>query len=229
MGKAISFTLPFIKKEKVAKDTYTFYFKRDKKLFDFEPGQYVRMSLPHDADERGTTRYFTISSSPLNKEYLTITTKIIKSTFKKILFDLEEGTEVNFFGPMGWFLLPKDEKEEKVFIAGGIGVTPFHSLLTTLAEEKLPAAVTLLATFSSDEDAIFFNELTEVTKKNQDISVVYSFSRISDETIKKHISDLYKSVFYIVGSEEMVATTKKVLVDLGVDEEKIQTEDFTGY
>lgn len=229
MGKATSFRLPFVKKEQVAKDTYTFYFDRKNIQFDFTPGQYVRIELPHDADDRGTTRYFTISSSPLTKEYLTITTKVIKSTFKKTLFHLEKGTKVTFFGPMGWFLLPKDEEEEKVFIAGGIGVTPFHSLLTLLQDEKLAAPITLIAAFLGKEHAVFYDELRKVSSNNSEITTIYTFSRVSEEIIKKHVAHLEKPVYYVVGSEKMVSATKKILIDLGVDEEKIQTEDFTGY
>jgi ferredoxin-NADP reductase len=228
MTKAKLYVLTFVKKEKVSKDTYTFYFKRGG-FPDFIPGQYIRVELPHKADDRGTTRYFTISSSPLNKKYLTITTRIIQSTFKKALVNLKPGTKVNVFGPMGWFLLPKDEPFEKIFISGGIGVTPFHSLLTTLEKEKLEKSITLVATFSSDDHVVFHKELLKVSKNNSQINVVYSFSKVSEKIIKKHVSDLKKPVYYVVGSETMVAGTKKILLDLGIEEEKIQTEDFTGY
>lgn len=228
MAKAKLYSLSFLKKEQVAKDTYTFYFKRGK-FPDFIPGQYLRLEIPHPADERGTTRYFTISSSPRDKKQLTITTKIIKSTFKKALFALKPRTKVNAFGPMGWFLLPKDESFEKVFISGGIGITPFRSLLTTLQKEKLPTRMTLIATFATQEHAVFSHELLEVSKNNAQIKIVYTFSGVSKELFNKHISALKKPVYYIVGSEEMVAETKVLLLDLGVAEEKIQTEDFTGY
>lgn len=228
MGKGTSFILPFVKKEQVAKDTYTFYFERGK-FSKFLPGQYIHLEIPHKADDRGTTRYFTISSSPLNKEYLTITTKVIRSSFKKALFHLKPGTKVNAFGPMGWFLLPKDEKEEKIFLAGGIGVTPFHSLLTTLVVEKLVAPIILIVSFSNPESAIFYDELMDITNKNSQIRVVYNYEHISENTIKKYVSDLQKPVYYVTGPEVMVAETKALLVNLNIDEEKIQTEDFTGY
>ena len=142
---------------------------------------------------------------------------------------LTEGAKVNAFGPIGWFLLPKDEKEEKVFISGGIGVTPFHSLLTTLHEEKLEVPITLLATFSKAEDAVFYDVLMEVSKNNSQIRSVYLYSRITEAIVKQYVLDIQKPVYYIVGSEEMVAETKALLLALGVDAEKIQTEDFTGY
>lgn len=229
MTKAKLFTLPLIKKEQIAKGTYSFYFDRSQVDFIFFPGQYVRMTLPHqNPDDRGTSRYFTIASSPLAKEIM-ITTKLLKSSFKEALLQLSPGQAVQFFGPMGWFLLPKDDKQEKVFISGGIGITPFHSLLQTLKDKKLDTPITLIAAFSAPQDAIFYEKLTAIAKKNPQIGVVYAFSRISELVLKKYVSDLQQPVYYVVGSEAMVAATKELLLALGIAEEKIQTEDFTGY
>jgi len=244
MGKGRSFFLPFIKKEKVAKDTYSFYFDRSQVAFDFLPGQYVRLVLPHpDPDDRGTSRYFTISSSPLEKEVLVMTVRIYDSSFKKALYSLQPGDTAEFFGPMGWFLLPKDEPFEKVFIAGGIGITPFHSLLHSLSNQDLPHKVTLFASFPKKEDVLFYEAFAQISKKNKKIRVVYTLTqeevvdpawqgergRVSGEFFKKHLSDIHAPVYYVVGSEETVAGIKAMLLELGIDEEKIQTEDFTGY
>ena len=245
---AQSFTLPFLKKEKVAKNTYSFYFDRVKRgsvvqdEFDFIPGQYVRMILPHkNADDRGTSRYFTISSSPTEKKLLIVTVRIFQSTFKDTLLHLYPGEKVEFFGPMGWFLLPKDEQEEKVFIAGSIGVTPFHSLLHSVVDTTLSKSMTLFASFSTKEEVVFYEAFQAIAKENKDIKVIYTLTqdnnsdwkgergRISHDLLKKHIGDLQKPVFYVVGSEKMVAGVKALLLDLGIAEEKIQTEDFTGY
>jgi len=243
MGKGRSFVLPFIKKEKVAKDTYSFYFDRSGFSFDFLPGQYLRLTLPHASDERGTSRYFTIASSPHEKKHVMFTIRIYESSFKKTLYKLQPGDEGHFFGPMGWFLLPKDEKEEKVFIAGGIGVTPFHSLLHFLSEKKRISPITLFASFPKRDEVLFYKEFEEISKKNKNIRVIYTLTqeavvdpdwagetgRVSHEFFKKYLSDIHKPVYYVVGSEETVAGIKAMLLELGIDEEKIQTEDFTGY
>ncbi len=244
MGKATTFTLPFIKKEQVAKDTFSFYFDRSKIDFDFIPGQYLRMYLPHaDADDRGTTRYFTIASSPHKKDVVMFTIRIFESSFKRVLHDLKKGEMVQFFGPMGWFLLPKDEEMEKVFIAGGIGVTPFHSLLHFLHDKELTHPITLFVSFKTKEEIVFFEEFQQITKKNKKIRVIYTLTqeqpgdvywsgeigRVSEAMFKKHLIDIQKPVYYVVGSPKMVEETKAFLVGLGIDEEKIQLEDFTGY
>lgn len=243
MGKAALFTLPFIKKEKVAKDTYAFYFKRSDEFDDFIPGQYLRMFLPHDKpDDRGTARYFTIASSPHIKDVVMFTIKIYDSSFKKTLHNLNPGDLVQFFGPMGWFLLPKHEKKEKVFLAGGIGVTPFHSLLTSLVDVSLSHPMTLFASFAKQEDVLFQKAFHAVSKKNKHIRVVYTLTqeegnvdwegergRVSKKMLEKYVGDLSKAVFYVVGSPEMVAGVRAMLLDVGVTSDQIDVEDFTGY
>lgn len=238
-----SFTLAFIKKEKVAKDTYMFYFKRNGEFDDFIPGQYLRMYLPHDnPDDRGTTRYFTIASSPHVKDVVMFAIRIFDSSFKRALYDLKSGDMVQFFGPMGWFLLPKHEKMEKVFLAGGIGVTPFHSLLHFLEDQEVNQQITLFVSFKTKEEIVFYEELQRIAKKNKKIRVIYTLTqedggidwvgekgRISHEMFKKHNIDVQKPMFYIVGSPNMVAGMRGLLVELGIDEEKIEVEDFTGY
>jgi len=230
MGSGKSFSLNFINKEQIAQDTYSFFFDRSEVPFDFLPGQYVRMTLPHgNPDDRGTSRYFTIASSPLQKNVLMLTVKILESSFKKALYHLQPGDTVQFFGPMGWFLLSKDDKQEKVFISGGIGITPFHSLLTTFADEKLHAPITLLAAFSEHAETLFYDELMAINDKHAQITIVYIKQRISEGLIKKHVKDIVKPVYYVVGSPLMVEATKELLFSMKISEEQIQTEDFTGY
>ena len=243
MGKAAQFTLPFIKRKKVAKDTYAFYFKRNGEFDDFIPGQYLRMHLPHkDVDDRGTTRYFTIASSPHIKDLVMFTIRIFDSSFKRALYNLQQGDLVEFFGPMGWFLLPKHEGMEKVFLAGGIGVTPFHSLLHFLEDQHTTPPITLFVSFKTKKEMVFYEELQRITKNNKQIRVIYTLTqeigddnwsgetgRISDAMLKKYLSNITKPMFYIVGSPKMVAGTRAMLLELGTDEEKIEIEDFTGY
>jgi ferredoxin-NADP reductase len=102
--KAKRFTLQFHKKEKLYTDIYSFYFHAPK-TFRYLPGQYLYVILPHDnVDDNGSTRYFTIASSP-SEEQVMITTRYTTSSFKKTLFALEPGAELVCFGPMGTFLL----------------------------------------------------------------------------------------------------------------------------
>jgi len=238
------FYLLFVRKEKIARDAYSFYFDRTKADLSFLPGQYVRMTLNIDnPDNRGNSRPFTISSSPLEKNHIMITTKIIESSFKKRLIELASGEKVKLFGPLGGFVLKEEEKDERVFLAGGIGITPFHSMIAYCNAKKLSIPITLLVSFSSVEDLAFYKELTDIAKKNPYIKVVYTVShpdnsnvqwggetgRISETLIKKYIQDIFKPQYFIVGPPAMVAAIEEVVNNMGVENKKIFIENFTGY
>lgn len=238
------FYLSFQKKEEIAKDTYSFYFDRRGYQFDFFSGQYIRMTLPtNSADGRSISRFFTIASSPLEKEHLIITTKTGISEFKKILFALKVGEQVKFFGSIGGFYLDENDTNEKVFLAGGIGITPFYSMITYIFEKRLTIPITLFVSFSLPEEKVFYNELKSISQKNNNIRTIYTITypensqeewagetgRISEEMIKKYISDITKPTFYVVGSSAMVINTEELLENMGIIPEKIKVEQFTGY
>ena len=271
-----NFQLPFIRKEKIARDIYSFYFNRLANAdFDFVAGQYIRMILNiANPDERGTSRFFTVASSPLEKQYIMITTKIIKSSFKKKLLELWPKDMVKFYGPIGGFILNEEDKHERVFLAGGIGITPFHSMITYLHAKNLSIPITLIASFSTIEDLIFYEELSDIAKENPRIKVIYTIShpeksfqnsfrhsresgnpirsfaendgfeiafegsrkswncetgRITDALIKKFISNIFEPLYYIVGPPVMVAAIEDTVRKMGVANDKIFIENFTGY
>lgn len=239
---AVAFELKFIKKQKVAYKTYSFYFDRSNFQFDFNPGEYVRMTLEIDnPDNRGSSRYFTIASSPNNKKFLVITTKIIQSSFKKELFNLKEGKLVRFFGPLGNFIIDKKDTRPKIFLAGGIGITTFYSMVLYNFEMNLKNHIYLLASFSKPEDTIYANELLAISEKSPNISVSYTVSnadkkgwvgeigRIDKVKIRNIISELNNPVFYVVGPTKMVDSITKNLKDMRVSSDRIMTEDFSGY
>ena len=238
------FYLPFVKKEKVARDTYSFYFRQNNQDFAFLPGQYVVITLDiKNPDQRGTSKPFTISSSPLEKQYIAITTKIIRSTFKKRLVELVPKELVKFSGPLGGFVLNEKEKSPRIFLAGVIGITPFHSMITYTSTKKLSIPITLIVSFSTVEDLVFYKELSDIASKNPNIKVVYAVSRpeesdvkwggetgrISEELIKKYVPDFLKPQYFIVGPPAMVAAMEEVVRNMGVVNEKIFIENFTGY
>lgn len=232
--------LAFIKKEKVSKDAYSFYFNR---AFDFLPGQYIRMTLDiENPDGRGMSRSFTISSSPL-QDYITITTRIIQSSFKKNLENLVPGTKVKFFGPMGSFLLNEEDKTPRIFLGGGIGITPFHSMITFSNTKKLTIPITLFVSFSTFNEIIFREELEEISKNNPNIKIIYTIThpeeskeewngetgRISESLIKKYLPDMQSPIYYIAGPPQMVEAMTEIVKNMGISDEKIKVENFTGY
>ena len=240
------FSLPFSHKEQVAKDTFAFYFDRVKRTFghledwDFYPGQYIQMMLPNEnSDNRGTMRYFTISSSPLDKKYLRVLTKVIQSTFKMTLAALKPGQVVSFFGPNGDFYL-REKKSEHVLLAGGIGMTPFISMLEYATVKNLKNQITLFVAFSTPDEMIFFNQLIKISDEHENINVIYTITkpstvwtgetgRISSELIKKNIIDVIKPLYYITGPPLMVEATVKMVQEIGISEDQIFQEHFSGY
>lgn len=238
------FYLPFIKKEQVAKDAFAFYFDRTKVRFNFFPGQYIRMYLPGtDVGGRGDKRPFTIASSPLEKEQIMIVTRVIQSAFKKRLSQLSIGEKIKFYGPLGGFVLHEEEKSEQVFLAGGIGMTPFFSMISYADEKKLPLKITLFISFSRVEDVIFKEQLEAIVQKNQNVRVVYAITRpeesklpwsgeagrISEELIRKHIKNPLEALYYIVGPPQMVSAMEELVSTMGVPSQRILIENFTGY
>lgn len=243
MKKAAKFELTFLRKEKLSKDVYSFYFSRKGLDFDFIPGQYLKLYLPiKNPDARGSSRYFTMSSSPTDLGFLTITTKIIKSSFKMRLNSLKPGEIVTAFGPIGYFNFDIKNKKPKIFLAGGIGITPHHTILRYIDNKalKLSASVTLIVSFSFREEVIFFEELKEMESRNSNIRVVYTLThdnnmypefekgRINADMIKKYTQHK-DSEFFIVGSEAFETNMIKLVKSLEVLEANIFTENFPGY
>lgn len=238
MKKASSIQLEFIKKQKVSENTYSFIFKRED--FEFISGQYVKLFLDiKNPDSRGSSRNITISSSPTDKEFIVLTTKVIKSSFKKRLFDLSSGEKIKAFGPIGYFDFDPKINKNIVLLAGGIGITPFYSLIKLVNDKEIKTNVTLIASFEKKEDILFFNDLDRIQKDNSLINIIFTLTkeensnfetgRISDKLIKKHVQNLEKQKFYIVGSSEMVENIYSVVEGLGISENNIFKEDFTGY
>lgn len=224
------FNLNFIKKEKLSSDVFSFYFNRRNLNFNFLAGQYIHMYLPVINEKgRGNSRMFTISSSPLEKDYLSITTKRGKSLFKKTLFNLKSNTSVKFYGPSGSLVIDEIKKPSYVFLAPGIGITPFRSIIKYVSQKNLKIPITLLTSFSKKEDFLFSQELLGISNFNSNIKVVYTLNRISDSFIKKYIKNINVHSYYIVGSALSIADLEEMLSQMGIINERIFIEDFEGY
>lgn len=239
-----NYQLPFVSKEQLTADTYSFYFDRSEHPFEFLPGQYNRVILPHEnPDDRGTSRFFTIASSPTQTEDLMITTRIVKSTFKHALLGLLPGQNVQFWGPTGQFVLHDEEQRPLVFLAGGIGLTPYHSMITYAAEKNLAIPMTLFVSFTVQEEMVFYDEFMEIAKQHSNIKIIYTIThleqseqpwsgekgRISADMIKKYVPEPTNNTFYISGPGSMVDVTQELVKEMGVAEEQVIIEKFPGY
>lgn len=229
-NKASYFYLNFIKKEKISNDVYVFYFDRKNSDFDFLAGQYIHMYLPVVNEKgRGNSRMFTIASSPLEKDYIFIATKKGKTIFKKTLFNLKSQTPVKFYGPSGNLVIDEIKKPSYVFLAPGIGITPFRSIIKYISQKNLDISVILLASFSKKEEVLFSRELVNISRSNPNIKIVYTLTRISKKLIKKHVANISKHLYYVAGPASAISDLEEVVSDMGVVSSKIFLEDFEGY
>ncbi len=237
------FLLPFVKKEQLSADTFNFFFKRNGKEHSFVPGQYFEMTLPHDnEDERGNARVFTISSSPTDLEFITITTRIIQSTFKMKLQSLKPGELVQFGGP--WDDLNFDEKDvyPHVFLSGGIGITPYHSIISYCLDKNIETPMILFASWRTRDDMIFdeffrsannhlenFTYVPTITEVDNVNNWDGEVGRIDEKMIKKYVSEIGIPKYYFSGPQMMVSALKQVVASMGVSKERIISEEFEGY
>lgn len=238
------FSLPLIKKEEIKPGVWLFYFDRKNSDFTFTAGQTVKMTLPiENPDIRGRSRTFSISSSPLQKEYILILTRIIQSSFKKTLHVLPLGTHVRFFGPIGRFVFGEESPQKYIFLAGGIGIAGFRSLLHYAHEKKLSIPIFLFASFSSPEEIIFKEEFEKISANNSNIHVIYTISRpetsevkwsgetgrITKELIERYTLFNAEAKFYIAGPPGMVLGMHELLITNGISPLQIHKESFVGY
>lgn len=228
------FHLIFLKKEKITTDVFGFYFSRKDIKFNFLAGQYVHMYLPIENEKgRGNSRMFTIASSPLDKDHILIVTRKGRSLFKKTLFKLIPQTPVKFYGPSGSLVIdenpPTGGKPYYVFLAPGIGITPFVSIIKYISQKNINIPIALLASFSKKEDFLFYDELNNIAKSNSNIKIVYVPTRINEKLVKKHVKDINKHLYYIIGPAYAIASLEEVVSGMGVASENIFLEDFEGY
>lgn len=234
--------LKLIDKRNVAKGTTVFVFEKPQGL-TFKPGQYAGFTLinPSETDEKGITRRFSLLSTP-DDEHLMIATRMNSqlAAYKRTLNALPIGGEIKFAGPTGLFTLHADEAIPAVFIAGGIGIAPFYSMIKHATQQQSPQALSLFYGNPQMEEAAFLDELTVLQDVNPHFKLIATMDKpnanwkgetgfINEKLIKQYVSDLTLPIYYICGSPAMVTALQEMLAEMGIDEDKIRVEDFPGY
>jgi len=223
--------------------TTAFYFEKPEEL-DFEAGQFFNFTLlsPGDTDLEGSTRALSIASAP-HERNLMVAMRLRSTAFKRALNSLPLGTELLLQGPFGWMTLPRHSTRPAVLLAGGIGITPFRSLVWSEAELLSARRIHLFYSVRVPEEAAFLEELQEMEQYNSRYKLICTVTqpeksrmtwrgetgRISMEMLSKWIPDLSVPVYYIAGPPEMVAGVRQMLIGSGVAEEDIRAEEFYGY
>lgn len=216
----------------------TFYFKPERPV-KFTAGQFTELVIPHNhPDKRGQKRWFTLSSSPMT-ELLSITTKYAgdesSSTFKKALFGLEPGTQLTMADPMGDFVLPKLIQTPLIFVAGGIGITPFHSMLEWLALTGEQRPIKLLYGVNREEE-IIFQETLDKAKQHTTIVVAHPTyawggeqGLLSADLILGLEKPTEDTLVYVSGPEPMVDSLEKDLIKAGLKKSQLVLDFFPNY
>jgi ferredoxin-NADP reductase len=214
------------KKEKVAKDTYMFWFEPEKPV-EYVAGQYIELHLPHEnPDERKTRRWFTLSSSPTEK-LLAITTRFHTertSSFKTRLNGLKPGEIITMMPPMGDFVLPKDPSIPLLFIAGGIGITPYRSMLKYLSDKGESRNIRLIYAVTSKEYAAFEDLIKKSSAKYE-----LHLGHMAASDLDKFIEPKSGQAIYISGPEKMVERLQGELFGKGVDIHQLRVDFFHNY
>lgn len=227
----------------IAKDTYEFSFVSDKKL-SFIPGQYLEWTLEHrDPDSRGNRRYFTISSSP-TEDNIKLGVKFYPelSSFKNRLLSINVGDKIVASQCAGEFVMTKNINTKLVFIAGGIGITPFRSMIKYCVDKNEKRDIVLMYSNKKEEDIAYKDVLSEAENKIG-IKVMYFVtdekpstsgnnmrnSYSNSEIIQKEIPDYKDRTFYISGPHGMVSMFEKNISDIGVPKKQIKVDFFPGF
>lgn len=242
-GLGMQAKLKFKSKNRISSDIWQLHFEKPAG-FTYKPGQYLEAVIPDpDSDERGTKRWFTMSSSPTQADII-ITTRLVSglhSEFKDDLFHLGAGDTIDINGPDGDFTLPS-KTAQLLWIGGGIGVTPFISQLQYLLDTKdLERDIVILHGIRSlDEDPC-----AELVKRcraemphlrierilSEDIPKDWpgETGYITAELIKKITPNYLERQIYVSGPEPMVDAMKETLLKIGVGEAHIHQDWFPGY
>ena len=227
----------------VAKGTMAFQFEKPPG-FDFKPGQSADLTLlnPPETDSEANVRTFSIASAPF-EDQLMFATRMRDTAFKRSLKKMPLGTAVKMDAAMGSFTLHKNSTKPAVFLAGGIGITPFSSIVRQADHDHAPHKLYLFYSNRRPEDAPFLEVLQNLEKTNPKFSFVPTMTdmprskktwngetaRINREMLSKYLNDLQGPIYYIAGPPAMVGGMRKMLVASGVDEDDIRTDEFAGY
>ena len=230
-------------KNQIAPDTYELTFTPDRPL-KFKSGQYLEWTLGYNRpDSRGNRRYFTIASSPTEKD-IKMGVKFYpnSSSFKKSLLEMRVDKIIVASQLAGDFVLPKNKNQKLFFIAGGIGITPFRSMIKYMLDSDEKRQVVLFYSNKTFSDIVYTDIFDEAREKfglktvytltdSESISMSWLGQKglITEKMIRDEVPDYKERLFYISGPRSMVIHFEDVLKKIGVKKRQIKTDFFPGY
>jgi len=243
MASSNSVRTKLLRAETVADGTMAFHLSKPPD-FEFRPGQSVDLTLldPPETDTEGNIRTFSLANAPFQKE-LMVATRIRDTAFKRVLSKAAPGLEMSIDGPSGSFVLHRKVEKPAVLLAGGIGITPFLSMIQDATHDRTEHQIWLFYSNRRPEDAPFLDRLTEAAKQNPRFHLIPTMTEMSKskrewrgetglidkDLLLKHLESLQGPIYYLAGPPAMVAAMRRMLVEGKVDEDDIRTEEFSGY
>src|ERR1022692_4435902 len=231
-----------VSRHEVAERTTAFRFEKPSNWI-FQAGQFLDMTLldPSETDAEGNTRTFSIASAP-HEETLMVATRMRDTAFKQVLNTMRPGSAVKIEGPSGSLTLHNNAKRTAVFLAGGIGITPFRSIAFRVAKEKLPHRIFLFYSNRRPEDAPFLAEMQALEKDNPNYRLIASMTemtkshrswqgesgQIHQVMLSRYLKDAVSPIYYIAGPPEMVKGLHAMIKEAGGRGEGIRAGGFDG-
>jgi ferredoxin-NADP reductase len=238
-----SFICKLKDRKEVAEGTMSFRFEKPSG-WTFKAGQYLDMTLlnPSETDSEGNVRSFSIASAPY-EDTLMVATRMRDTAFKRVLRTMPLGTAVKIEGPSGDLILQNDSTRAAVFLAGGIGITPFRSIVHSAAKERLPNRIDLFYSNRRPEDAPFLAELQSLERDNPNYKLIASMTEmekshqpwngetglIDQGMLGRHLKGAASPIYYIAGPPAMVKGLHEMLSKAGLNDNDIRAEEFSGY
>jgi ferredoxin-NADP reductase len=239
----MNYTAKFVNRERIGVDLMLVRLKKPEG-FEFLAGQFCSITVPDMGfnDERGLRRAFSIASSPLEKDLL-FAMKMSESALKKTVAEIPPGTDVALDPPLGSLILPGDTTVPLVFLAGGVGITPFRSMMRYSADAGTGHSITLFYSSQTPEETPFLEELQQISAQNKQIAAIITMTRVGDdrsrwngltgrvnpEMIREGCKEWERAAYYIAGPPGMSSALNQTLQGMNISPERIKTELFAGY
>jgi ferredoxin-NADP reductase len=229
--------------DRIADETAGFTFELPERI-SFEPGQTCDLTIPSPRyqDDKGSSRTFSIASSPADAPRVLFATRLTGSAFKRTLLEAAPGTEIDLDGPFGSFVLHKNAARPALFFAGGIGITPFRSIIKDAAERRLPHKLTLFYANRTARSTAFLPDLEAWQGANANFRLIATIAEpsagepwshqtglIDAAFIRPHLMDYANGISYLAGPPGFVKAVRNALDQIGMDPDNIRTEEFPGY
>jgi ferredoxin-NADP reductase len=230
-------------RREIANGTMAFYFEKPAG-FGFVAGQSIDLTLldPSETDAKGSLRTFSVASAPSEID-LMVATRMRDTAFKRELKKLPLGTALKLEGPFGSMTLHKNAARPAVFLAGGIGITPFRSMLFQNPQMNAGHQMTLFYSNRQPEDSAFLDELSQLAIQDPNFTLVATMTHLGDPQtnwngergyigqamLRKYLGSSGQPIYYIAGPPTLEAAMRKMLAEFGAEEDDINSEGFSGY